>query len=127
MYKENDFNPKDDEPLNELLNILGNIPKNVATMLNVPGCVKEMQSIAQIVKLVKVDFPDAEVTVEFDGLTGTSLLLTIVTEGVNIYKIKDFCDAVSVASTMDVVPLSDEKVQVGFTYEKIKIAVPPMQ
>lgn len=127
MYEEDEFNSETDEALNELLGILGNIPKNVVTMLNVPGYVKAIRSITQIVKFVKVDFPDAEATVEFDGLTGTSLLLTIVTDGVNVYKIKEFCDAVSVASTMDIVPLSDEKVQVGFTYEKIKIAVSPTQ
>lgn len=127
MYEEDDFNSETDEALSELLGIFGNIPKNVVTMLNVPGYVKAMRSITQIVKFVKVDFPDADVTVSFDDLTGTSLLLTIVTDGVNIYKIKEFCDAISVASTMDIVPLSGEKVQVGFTYEKIKMAVPPMQ
>lgn len=125
MYEENDFNPETDEALNELMSLLGRIPKNAVTMLNVPRYTEAVRSICQIVKFVKVDFPDAEATVEFDGLTGTSLLLTIVTDGVNVYKIKEFCDAVSVASTMDIVPLSDEKVQIGFTYEKIKVAVPP--
>lgn len=125
MYEENDFNPENDEILDELMALLGSIPKDTVTMLDIPKYADAIRSVMQIVKFVKEDFPDAEVDLEFDALTGTTLLLTIITEGVNIYSIEEFCRALSVASTMDIVPLEDGKVQIGFTYRKIKVAVPP--
>ena len=125
MYEENDFNPDTDEMLEELMSLLGSIPKNTVTMLNIPKYADAIRSITQIVKFVKEDFSEAEANVAFDELTGTTLILTIVTEGVNIYAIKDFCSALSAASTMDIVPLNDGKVQIGFTYRKVKVAVPP--
>lgn len=125
MCEENDFNPETDEMLDELLTLLGNIPKNTVTMLNIPKYSHAIHSISQIVKFVKEDFPEAEASICFDGLTGTTLILTIVTEGMNIYAVKDFCKALSVASTMDVVPLDNGKVQIGFAYRNAKIPVPP--
>lgn len=125
MYEENDFNPDTDEMLEELMALLGGIPKNTVTMLNIPKYADAIRSITQIVKFIKEDFPDAEADVAFDELTGTTLILTMITEGVNIYAIKDFCSALSVASTMDIVPLNDGKVQIGFTYRQAKVAVPP--
>ena len=125
MYEKNEFNPENDEMLDELMALLGNIPKNTVTRLNIPKYADAIRSITQIVKFVKEDFPEAETSIDFDELTGRTLILTIITEGVNIYAIKDFCEALSVASTMDIVPLNDGKVQVGFTYRKVKVAVPP--
>lgn len=125
MYEENDFNPDTDEMLQELMSLLGSIPKNTVTMLDIPKYADAIRSITQIIKFVKEDFPEAEANIAFDELTGTTLILTIVTEGVNVYAVKDFCSALSVASTMDIVPLNDGKVQIGFAYRKVKIPVPP--
>lgn len=127
MY-ENDyeFDPETDAALNELMGVLGKIPKNTVTMLNSHRYGEAIRSANQIIKFVKADYPDAEVTLEFDGLTGTSLLLTIVSYGVNIYTIKDFCKAIEPANTMDVIPRLDEKLEIGFTYKNVRIPVPPV-
>lgn len=126
MYEDDyEFDQETDAALDELMEMLGKIPKNTVTMLNVPIYKEAVRSANQIVKMIKEDYPDAEVTLEFDGLTGTSLLLTVVSDGANIYAVKDFCSALSAASTMDIVPLNDGKAQIGFTYRKVKIPVPP--
>ena len=126
MYEENDLFQESEDAIDQLLDLIGNIPQNVVTMLNIPKYAEAVRSISKIVKFVKEDFPDAKASVEFDGLTGTTLILTIITDGMNVCAVKDFCEALSVASTMDVVPLDDGKVQIGFTYRKIKVAVPPV-
>lgn len=126
MYEDDyEFDPETDETLNELMGLLKKIPKNTVTMLNLPRYKQAIASIDKIVKFVKIDCPDAEVTVEFDGLTGTCLCLRIIAEELNIYKIGDFCKAIEPANTMDVIPRLDEKLEIGFTYEQVKIPVPP--
>ncbi len=124
---ENDyeFDPETDAALNELMKLLGRIPKNAVTMLNVPKYGEAIRSVNQIIKFVKADCPDAEITVEFDGLTGTTLCLRIIADGLNIYKVNEFCKAIEPANTMDVIPRLDEKLEIGFTYKQVKIPVPP--
>ena len=63
MYEENKFNPDNDEMLDELITLLGSIPKNTVTMLNIPKHSDAIRSITQIVKFVKEDFPE-----EYDKL-----------------------------------------------------------
>lgn len=124
MYEE-ERDLENDEVLESLMQLLKRIPKNTITMLNIPKYAAVLTSVNQIVKHVKADYPDAEASLEFDGLTGTTLILTIVADGMNIYDIKNFCSALSVANTMDVIPLEDEKIQIGFTYHDVKVPVPP--
>lgn len=108
-----------------LLEILGNIPKTSVTMLNMPRYTQAIISIEKIVKFIKADCPDADVTVEFDGLTGTTLCLRIIAEELNVYKVNAFCKAIEPANTMDIIPRLDEKLEIGFTYKHVKIPVPP--
>ena len=58
MYEENDFNPENDEILDELMALLGSIPKDTVTMLDIPKYADAIRSVMQIVKFVKEDFPD---------------------------------------------------------------------
>ena len=124
MYEESK-NEEYEAAVSELLDLLGKIPNTNVTMLNMPRYMQAMISIDKIVKFVKDDCPDAEVTVEFDGLTGTCLCLRIIADELNVYKISDFCKAIEPANTMDVVPRLDEKLEIGFTYKQVKVAVPP--
>lgn len=122
----NEYNNEEYEAaLEELLGILGNIPKASVTMLNIPRYMQAIISIDKIVKFIKDDCPDAEITVEFDGFTGTCLCLRIIADELNVYKISEFCNAIEPANTMDVIPRLDEKLEIGFTYEQVKIPVPP--
>ena len=109
-----------------LLEILGNIPKTSVTMLDMPRYMQAIISIEKIVKFIKVDCPDAEIKVEFDGLTGTTLCLRVIADELNIYKVNEFCKAIEPASTMDVIPRLDEKLEIGFTYRQVKVPVPPV-
>lgn len=70
MYEDDyEFDQETDAALDELMEMLGKIPKNIVTMLNVPIYKEAVRSANQIVKMIKEDYPDAEVTLEFDGLT----------------------------------------------------------
>ena len=126
MY-ENDyeFDHETNAALNELMSLLGNIPKSTVTMLNMPRYMQAVISINKIVKFIKADCPDAEVTVEFDGLTETCLCLRIIADEFNVYKIGEFCKAIEPADTMDVIPRLDEKLEIGFTYKQVKFPIPP--
>lgn len=125
---ENDykFEQGTDAALNELMEILRKIPKNKITTLNMPQYKQALISIDKITKFIKKDCPDAEITVDFDELTETSLCLRIVAGELNVYKIDEFCKAIEPASTMNVIPRLDEKLEIGFTYEKVCIPAPPI-
>lgn len=116
-----------EEAIEELLETLGNIPKQSITMLSMPRYVEAVKSISKIIKFVKEDCPDAQIKVDFDELTGSSLLLTIIADEFNIYKIKDFCAAIAPANTMSIIPRLDEKLEIGFSYEGVKVPAPPQQ
>lgn len=125
MYEDDyDFVPETDATQNELTELLKKIPKNTVTILNLPRHKQAIASIDKIVRFVKVDCPDAEVTVEFDEFTGTCLCLRIIAEELNIYKIGEFCEATKPANTMDVIPRLDEKLEIGFTYRQVKLPAP---
>ena len=119
------INEEYEAAIDGLLEILGKIPKANVTMLNMPRYMQAIISIEKIVKFIKSDSPDAEITVEFDGLTGTTLCLRIIADELNVYKINEFCKAIEPANTMDVIPRLDEKLEIGFTYKQVKIPVPP--
>lgn len=121
------FDAEHQEALEELMELLKNMPKQHITMLNMPRYAQAVQSINKIVAYVKSDCPDAEVEVFFDELTGTSLCLKIIADEFNVYKIKDFCKAIEPANTMCVVPRNDETVEIGFTYEGAQVPVPPTE
>ena len=125
----NNDHPRSEEhdAVDELLELLKNIPKNRVTMLNLPRYSKAIQSIKSIVKYVKDDCPDAEVNVYFDELTGTSLCLTIIADELNVYRVKEFCAAIESASTMCVIPRLDSCVEIGFTFEDAQVPVKPDQ
>ena len=66
MYDSDyEFDPETDTALNELMSLLGNIPKNTVTMLNMPRYMQAIVSVDKIVKLIKDDCPSAKITVEF--------------------------------------------------------------
>lgn len=106
-----------------LLEILKKVPKSRLLMINGPRHEEAIRSIQQIVEYVRQESPDAEVSVSYDGIIGTCLLLEIVTDMLNIYNIKDFFKMAEAADTMDVVPLLDSKISIGFTYENARMPV----
>ena len=117
---------RNEDFLEWLSEVLQNKPKQYMTMLNIPRYAQAAESIKKIVTFVKKDCPDAEIKVYFDELTGTSLCLKIIADEFNVYKIKDFCEAIEPANTMDVIPRLDEKLEIGFTYEQAKMPMPPI-
>ena len=123
---EEQFDAEYQEALDELMDLLRDMPKQHITMLNTPRYAQAMWSISKIVAYVKSDCPDAKAKIYFDELTGTCLCLNIIADELNVYKIKDFCDAIESASTMCVVPRLDSTVEIGFTYEGTKIPLPPV-
>lgn len=120
---DNQFDAEQQEAVDELVELLKNIPEQRITMLNMPRYAQAVQSIIKIVKYIKSDCPDAEAEVFFDELTGTSLCLKIIADEFNVYKIKDFCKAIEPANTMCVIPRIDSTVEIGFTYEEAQIPI----
>lgn len=121
------LNDEQEKALEELLNLLRKMPKKKFLTLNKPRFDEAAKSISKIVKLVKEDYPDAQVTVEFDELTEASVFLTIITDGFNVYKVKDFCAAIAPANTMNFTPRLDEKLEIGVVYDDVKLPVKPQR
>lgn len=125
MIEEENFEDENIDAAESLIEFLKESTAQRMTMLNAPRYSQAVRSIAQIVRFVKEDCPDAKVEIAFDDLTGTSLCLTIIADELNIYKIKDFCVAIECADTMCVIPRLDSTIEIGFTYEGAQIPVKP--
>jgi hypothetical protein len=121
----------DDENLGEidaLIELLREkMPKQWITVLNIPRYLEAMNSVESIVRIVKEDCPNAEVRVYFDELIGTALCLSIVADVVNVYHLGAFCRAVAPATTMEVIPRIDERLEMGFTYQGVKFPLAPAE
>lgn len=130
MYENEDFDFEDmdldeDPILEDLMEKLRRIPRNTMLVLNLPKYAEAQKAIVSLKEIAIRDYPDAEFEVEFDNLTGTSLCFRIRAFGLNVYDTEKFSSAVSIADTIDIVPLSDEEVEIGFTFRKIRIPAPP--
>ena len=112
------------DPLEDLMGLLSNMPKKYVTMMNLPRYAQAIQSIKRIVEYVKKDCPDADAKVYFDELTNMTLCLKIIADEFNVYDIEAFSKAISLASTMCVIPRTDAKLEIGFTYGDTKIRIP---
>lgn len=121
-YMEEDFelSPEADAALEELMDLLRKLPKNVLLMADPKRYAEAVKSANGIVKAVMEDYPDAEIELDFDSLTGSSLLLKIVADGASIYDIKAFCQSIAPANTMSIEPRTDGKVEIGFTYQGVR-------
>lgn len=126
MEEEFELSPEVDAALEDLMGLLSKVPKERFLIADPKRYAEAVQSANAIVSFVKQDYPDAEVKLEFDELTGASLLLTIITEGANIYNIAKFCEAIAPADTMDIEPRNDGRVEIGFLYRKVRKAMPPV-
>lgn len=124
-YENENLNPELEAALDSLMQLIDRVPKETVKMLCLPRYKQAVESINDIITFVKSDCEDAEVSMYFDKLTGTSLCLNIVADELNIYKIKAFCKAIEPATTMCVVPRADGRLEIGFTYEGAKIPLPP--
>lgn len=126
MEEEFELSPEVEAALDELMGELRRLPKQAMLMADPKRYAEAVKSANAIATAVKQDYPEAEVKLEFDQLTGSSLLLTIITEGANIYDIKKFCEAIAPTDTMDIEPRNDGKVEIGFLYKKVRRPMPPI-
>lgn len=126
MEEEFELSPEVEAALDELMGELRRLPKQAMLMADPKRYAEAVKSANAIAAAVKQDYPEAEVKLEFDQLTGSSLLLTIITEGANIYDIKKFCEAIAPTDTMDIEPRNDGKVEIGFLYKKVRRPMPPI-
>ena len=126
MYDDN-FDPENTPELEALFALLDQMPKNVVLLLNLPRFKEVQLAITKIVKIACADDPDAEVKMEFDSLTGTTLLLEITADVVSIRKTKDFAQALTVTNTMSAEALRDGRVRLGFTFHDVRLPAPPVK
>lgn len=126
MEEDFELSPEEEAALEALMGELRSLPKHALLMADPKRYAEVVKSANAIATAVKEDYPDAEVKLDFDKLTGSSLLLTIITEGANIYNVKKFCEAIAPADTMDIEPRNDGKVEIGFLYKKVRKPMPPI-
>lgn len=67
---------------------------------------------------------NAEIKMYPDGLIGTYLCLSIVTDIFVIDAMPDFIDALKEANTIDVTPLVNGKIEIGLTFPDAWVPVP---
>lgn len=130
MYENEDFDFEDmdveESPiLEDLMERLRSLPERMILILNMPKYERALRAIETISGFVLDVSPDAKITADFDKLTGTSLCLTIIADELSINKMQPFCAALHFTDTMSVVPLTDGNIEIGFTFEDIRLPAPP--
>lgn len=111
---------EDDELFNALLKIIDeNLPDNFIGKNNGMRYKTVMRAVEKLQKLVLEDDPDALFTCEPDPLLGTSLGVDIETVLFSISKMKEFCKILSLASSIEAMPLINGKVRVSITFDDV--------
>ena len=118
-----DYNPGD--PVEHLLDLIRSLPQNVPLMINMPRYVETLKAVAIIRRVAIQECPDAECEMEYDGLTGTSLCFRVKVDEFGVDDTSKFAEALEIADTMDVIPLADGRVKLGFTFERVRVPMPP--
>lgn len=118
---------KEEFVLGEIRALLDKLPKNTVLILNLPRYKEVCSAISKINGFVKDISPDAEFSARFDDLVGTCLLYTITADELSITKTKQFAEAIAVSNTMSVVPLTNGNIEIGFTFEDVRIPAPSMK
>lgn len=115
----------DDGILEDLYEVLRRVPKNTILVMNVPRLIEVQKAITIIKNTVMEDYPDAQFKAYFDDLIGTTLLFEVRAEGLNVYDTNKFAEALAIANTMDVNPLDDDMVEIGFTFCSVRVPCKP--
>jgi len=113
-----------EEGMEQLLSVLRNIPENPVLAINPIRLVAAMRSIKRIMQIVEEENPDAVPQIDYDSFTGTSLLMSVKVDEFNVYDTDAFAEAAAIADTMDVIPLSDGNIEIGFVYKDVRLPVP---
>lgn len=128
MSENFDFDEMDLEEspeINDLLDELNNLPKHMVLFLNMPRYEQAVRAIKVIGKFVLDISPDAIIKAEYDGLTGTSLCVRIIADELSVNKMRPFSAALHLTDSMSVMPLIDGNIEIGFTFENVRIPMPP--
>lgn len=121
-----EFNDADgDGILDELYEVLRHLPKSAVLVMNIPRFLEAQKAMAIIKKAVEEDYPDAQFEARFDELVGTTLLFEVKAEGLNVYDTDKFAEALAIANTMDVSPVVDDMVSIGFTFSSVRVPYKP--
>lgn len=121
--EEDDY--QDPPEIEALLEMLRRIPKETVTAIDLPQYAIARASIESLIRIISVDYPDANFHIGYDQLLGTSLIFSVETDGINVYDTKELCKALAPVATIDVEPLVNGKVRVNFKYSHVRFFVPP--
>lgn len=109
---------KKQDQVNQLVEYLKcKLPKGVVLVKNKERYEEIKQAIQDIADAIWEYDEEAKVAVEQDELIGTCMLAEFVTDCLGITNTQLFCKGLQKATTMDVTPLVDGKIKIGFTFE----------
>ena len=121
--EEDDY--QDPPEIEALLEMLRRIPKETVMAIDLQKYAVAKASITTLIRIISEDYPDADFKMHYDPLLGTSLALTVETDGINVYDTKEFREALEPVATICVEPLLSGKIRVGFKYTDVRFFVPP--
>ena len=128
MNEENYTDYFPDEDTDEaLLEFFRNIPKDPVLAIHPINLPKALTSINQFMRIVHIENPDAVPDINYDELTGTSLLVTVKLDELNVLDTGAFATAISDVDTLDIIPLADGNIEIGFVYKNVRFPVPPKE
>ena len=125
MYEEDELDETTEACLESIKYLLDKLPKQYMMTVNQERWLAAVKSIGEVVRLVKNDEPDAEIRLDYDELTGTSLCLFILANELGVDDVDDFCKAIQPANTMSVVPRIDGRIEFGLAYDCVREFVDP--
>lgn len=101
------------------------MPKTVYLTKNKVRYNEALKAISEIVSCTVASDSSAEIKVEPDQLTGTSLCVEINASLVIINMLDKFCTALQKADNFEVIPLTNGNVSLGLTFEDVFVPVFP--
>ena len=106
--------------MSDLLNLLRSLPDTYISVLDFRRYAEVTSAIARIIKFITDETDVHCIESYFDELLGTTLILSITTDIITISEVQEFCNALSVADTVEITPVSSGAFSVEITFQGVK-------
>jgi len=102
-----------------------NMPKNVVLVKNRERYAEILKSIEALNFFIKSISPDAVVEITMGDIDPSAIYYNATVDEIIIYKVKEFCEAISTASNFEIYPKSKSKIQLSILFDGGYEAAPP--
>ncbi|MCD8294046.1 MAG: hypothetical protein LUE27_02200 [Clostridia bacterium] len=119
MNRKDFENWRGKDPIESMIDLVSKcMPDNHCLMENPDRFPAIKKAVLKIANLIKEQDPYAEVAVGVDQLLGTAFNLKIKTSIIKISSVKEFCDSLALADTVEISTCEDGQISLSVTFYK---------